>query len=73
MKTGNRSTVLEFVVAGISLMIAVVTGTAWIGQPLRLVNLVTIIALSATAGVTFGQAVWRVRQERTKNQHGSTS
>jgi hypothetical protein len=68
MKTGSRSPILEFVVAGISLMIAVVTGIAWIGQPLRLVNLVTIIGLSATAGVSFGQAVWRVRQERSRNQ-----
>lgn len=45
-------------------MLAIVTGVAWLGQPLRLVNLVTIIGLGMTAGVSWTQAVLRVRQER---------
>jgi hypothetical protein len=53
-----------FVIAGLSLVLAVVTGVAWLGKPLRMVNLLTIIGLSMTAGVTWGQAVWRARQER---------
>jgi hypothetical protein len=40
------------VVAGISLVPAVATGIAWLGQPLRLVNLLTIIGLALTAGVS---------------------
>jgi len=67
MTTGTRSHIPGFVVAGISLMLAVVTGIDWLGQPLRLVHLVTIIGLSAAAGVSFSQAVWRVRQARTGN------
>lgn len=73
MTTGTRSTIPAFVIAGISLMVAVVTGIDWLGKPLRMVNLVTIIGLSATAGVSFSQAVWRVRQERTKSRNDSTA
>jgi hypothetical protein len=64
MTTTSRSTIPAFVVAGISLVVAVATGLAWLGKPLRMVNLVTIIALSATAGVSWAQAVWRARQAR---------
>lgn len=59
-----RSTIPAFVVAGLSLVLAVASGLAWLGQPLRMVNLVTIIGLSATAGVSWTQAVWRTRQAR---------
>jgi len=51
------------VLAGISLALAVVTGIAWLGQPLRLVNLLTIIGLAMTTGVSWMQAVLRVRQQ----------
>jgi hypothetical protein len=64
MPTQIRSATPAFVVAGISLALAVVTGVAWLGQPLRLVNLLTIIGLSMTTGVSWMQAVSRVRQER---------
>jgi hypothetical protein len=43
-------------------MIAVVTGIAWLGKPLRVVQLLTIIGLSMTAGVAWARAVWRVRE-----------
>lgn len=66
MTTTSRSTVPTFVVAGISLVVAVVSGLAWLGKPLRLVNLLTIIGLSATAGVSWTQAVWRARQARNE-------
>jgi hypothetical protein len=69
MTTGTRSHIPAFVVAAISLLLAVVTGIDWLGKPLRLVNLVTIIGLSATAGVSFSQAVWRVKQERSGNHN----
>jgi len=52
------------VIAGLSLVLAVVTGIEWLGKPLRMVNLLTIIGLSMTTGVTWTQAVWRARQER---------
>jgi hypothetical protein len=45
-------------------MIAVVTGVEWLGKPLRLVNLVTIIGMSMFAGVTWMQAVLRARGGR---------
>ena len=56
-----------FVLAGLSLVLAVATGIEWLGQPLRLVHLLTIIGLSMTAGVSWSQAVWRARQERPTN------
>ena len=59
-----RSAIPAFVVAGISLVLAVASGIAWLGQPLRMVNLLTIIGLSATAGASWTQAVWRARQAR---------
>jgi hypothetical protein len=73
MTTRTRFSIPAFVVAGISLVLAVVTGIDWVGKPLRLVNLVTIIGLSMTAGVSLMQAVWRVRQDRSGNSSGPTA
>jgi hypothetical protein len=50
------------VIAGISLLLAVVTGVEWLGKPFRPVNLVTIIGMSMTAGVFWMQAMSRVRR-----------
>jgi hypothetical protein len=55
------------VVAGISLVLAFVSGLDWIGKPLRMVNLVTIIGLSMIAGVSWMQAVMRRREDRLAN------
>ena len=71
MTTSTRSTIPGFVLAGLSLVIAVVTGLAWLGKPLRMVNLLTIIGLSMTAGVSWTQAVWRARQERSGSRSDS--
>jgi hypothetical protein len=68
MTPGNRSPVPIFVLAAISLVLAVVTGIDWLGKPLRMVNLLTIIGLSMTAGVTWAQAVSRVQQKRAASQ-----
>ena len=68
MTTRSRSTIPEFVLAGISLVLAVVTGIDWLGKPRRLVNLLTIIGLSMVAGVTWAQAVSRVQQKRADSQ-----
>jgi hypothetical protein len=73
MTTSTRSTIPAFVIAGISLVLAVVTGIDWLGKPLRMVNLLMIIGLSATAGVSWSQAVWRVRQDRSRSQSDSTA
>jgi hypothetical protein len=51
----------RFVIAGLSLLFAVVTGVQWLGQPLRLVHLVTIIGLSMLTGVLWMQAVVSAR------------
>lgn len=55
-----------FALAGISILLAVATGVAWVGQPLRLVQLVTLLGLGMMAGVSWLQAVTRVRQRRTE-------
>ena len=65
MTTATRSPVPAFVLAAISLVLAVVTGIDWLGKPLRMVNLLTIIGLSMIAGVTWAQAVWRLQQKRS--------
>jgi len=57
MTTKTRSAIPAFVLAGLSLMLAVVAGVEWLGKPLRMVNLLTIIGLGMTAGVSWTQAV----------------
>ena len=64
MTTNSRSALPAFVVAGISLLIAVTTGLEWVGKPFRLVQLVTIIGLGLFTGVSWMQAVCRARQNR---------
>ena len=51
--------------AGISVVVVVTAGIAWLGQPLRLVQLLTIIGLSMAAGVSWGRAVWIAQQARS--------
>jgi hypothetical protein len=51
----------RFVLAALSLLLAVVTGVQWLGQPLRLVQLVKIIGLSMLTGVLWMQAVASAR------------
>jgi hypothetical protein len=54
MRTSARSAIPAFVLAGLSLALAVATGIEWLGQPLKLVHLLTIIGLSMTAGGVVG-------------------
>jgi catechol 2,3-dioxygenase-like lactoylglutathione lyase family enzyme len=56
-----RSKIPGFVLPGISLLLAAVTGAQWIGQPFRAVNMVTLIGMSMFAGVTLVQAVIHAR------------
>ena len=67
MRTSTRSAIPAFVLAGLSLVLALATGIEWLGKPLRLVHLLTIIGLSMTAGVSWMQAVSRARRERPAN------
>jgi len=71
MTTGTRSVVLAFVLAAISLVLAVVTGIDWLGKPLRMVNLLKIMGLSMFAGVTWVQALLRLQQKRSDENTGS--
>jgi hypothetical protein len=61
MATPTGSPMTRFVLAGLSLLFAVVRGVEWLGQPLRLVHLVTIIGLGMLTGVLWMQAVASVR------------
>ena len=68
MTRRTPSAIPAFVIAGISLVLAVVTGIDWLGKPLRLVNLITIIGLSMIAGVSWMQAMSRARKIGTENK-----
>ena len=59
-----RSAVPTFAVAGLSVLLAVVAGVARLGHPLHLVQLLTIIGLSMTAGDAWAQAISRARDAR---------
>jgi len=51
-----------FLAAVVSIVVALATGAAWIGQPFRAVQLVTLVGLSMTAGVSLMQAFMRMRK-----------
>ena len=50
--------------AGVSLVLALSTGVAWLGQPLRLVQLITLLGLGMMTGVSWAQGVARLREGR---------
>lgn len=62
MTTPGKSAVPQLVIAALSILSAVFTGLAWLGQPLRIVQLLTLVGLGMTAGVTWARAIWRVRR-----------
>ena len=64
MATNFRSVLPAFLLAGLSLLIAVTKGLEWVGKPFRLVQLVTIIGLGMLTGVLWMQAVFRAKQNR---------
>ena len=73
MTATTRSATPSFLVAGLSLLFAVVTGVQWLGQPLRVVHLMTIIGLSMLTGVLWMQAVVRARTASTGKNDGSAA
>lgn len=52
----TRSVVAAFVIAGLAILLAIVTGVSLLGQPLRLVHLLKIFGLSMAAGVAWMNA-----------------
>ena len=62
MTTSTRTAISAFVPALLAIVIAVATGIAWLGEPLRMVQLLSIMGLSMTAGVAWARAVWRFRE-----------
>ena len=62
----STSTIRDFGLAVVTIAVTVATGLAWLGQPLRLVQLVTLIGLAMTAGVSWTQAVWRARDRQPR-------
>jgi hypothetical protein len=62
MTNATRSALPMFLAAAISIVVALATGAAWIGQPFRAVQLVTLVGLSITAGISLMQALMRLRK-----------
>jgi len=51
-----------FLAAALSIIAALATGAAWIGQRFRAVQLVTLVGLGMTAGVSWTQSLMRLRK-----------
>lgn len=66
MTTRRQSAVPQFAIAILSIVSAVFSGVAWLGQPLRMVNLLTLVGLSMVAGVTWAQAIGRARDRTSE-------
>jgi hypothetical protein len=62
MTNATRSALPMFLAAVVSIVVALATGAAWIGQPFRAVQLVTLVGLGMTAGVSLMQALMRLRK-----------
>jgi hypothetical protein len=62
MTNATRSALPMFLAAVVSIVVALATGAAWIGQPFRPVQLVTLVGLGMTAGVSLMQALMRLRK-----------
>jgi len=60
----QRSAGREFVIAVLAMVIAVVTGIDWIGKPLHLVHVLTLVAAGMVAGAGLTRALARWRQDR---------
>jgi len=61
----HRSARRDFVIAVLAIVIAVVTGVDWIGQPLHLVHILTLVAAGMVAGAGITRALTHWRQGPT--------
>ena len=64
MTTGPRSAIPAFLLAGVALVVTVATGVGWLGEPFRLVHLVTIIGMGMFTGVSWTHAMLQAQQRR---------
>jgi len=62
MTNATRSALTMLGAAVLSIIVALATGATWIGQPFRAVQLVTLVGLGMTAGVSWMQALTRLRK-----------
>lgn len=69
----NRSATYEFVVAGIAIFSAVISGVAGIGKPLRMIQVLTMIPFGVIAGLALGRAISLVRDRRGGGGGGSVA
>ena len=73
MTTTPRSAIPGFALAGALLVLTGATGVGWLGQPLRLVHLVSIIGLGMATGVCWMQAVSYAREVRRDKPDAPTA
>jgi len=66
MTSKIRAALPALLIAALSSVLGFATGLAHLGDPLRLVDLLTIFGLAMTAGVSWAQAVTRYRQEPSR-------
>jgi hypothetical protein len=64
MSGTDRSPRIALATAVISVVVAFVAGMEWLGRPLRLVHLLTIVGASMTTGVSWARAVHLARDAR---------
>jgi hypothetical protein len=59
----------NWIIAALAILIAVITGMDWLGKPLRLVHVLTLVADGMVAGTALTRAVMRWRG-RAANVNG---
>jgi hypothetical protein len=62
----KKSPTRMFVIFALSWAIALVTGSGWIGRPLRWVWVLTLVGVGMSAGVAWAQAIATLRAARAQ-------
>ena len=63
-----RSAARELVIAGLAIVIAIYTGVDWLGKPLRLVHVLTLVAAGMVAGVGLTRGLLQWRRDRADSR-----
>ena len=63
----RKSILFEFMLSFLAILVALFTGVSLIGKPLRLVDVLTILALGIAGGAALTKAIIGLRREGRRN------